>query len=266
MGGFKWNWIVPSVAASPGPVVYVSSEESGGTHFHPASVLSSHATYMVVQFQTSPGQEPQTENIAWESMRVWHGSLSPHVWEEVLAENPSTTTFIPKSRKYCPPSFKKIAEQHGVPIPAHLAEPTPLVAARSAAAPAHQQTRQSGTDAGPGGAASSSYSTRRGTRGAQSSAIDPPSAEDASSLQGKGRKWLDAVREFGETVNDKVLIHMPEFMALRRDLYVHSYAVWLVVMVCSPAGLQRFSIAACMPLLLSVFYIAYACTVDYSLY
>lgn len=216
------------MAASPGSVVYVA-EEAGTTVFHPASVLSSHATYMVVQFQTSPGQEPRTENIARESSRVWHGSVSSLVWEEAPAQNP--TAFVPKSRKYCPPSFKKIAEQHGVPIPAHLAEPTPLVDARNFTS--QQQPRQPGGDAGLSEGANRTVGTRNAARAGPSSAVDPSSAEDARNLAGKGRDWLDAVREFGESVKDKVLIHMPEFMALRRDLFVHSYAVWLVVMVCS---------------------------------
>ena len=225
-GGFKWNWLVPALAANPGSSVYVAGEE-GGTLFHPASVLATHATYIEVQYQNSPGTEPRTENIARESSRVWHGSLSPLVWEEAPAEAPG---FVPKSRKYCPPSFKKIAEQHGVPVPAHLVEPTPLVLARNPAS-AHQQSKQPAGDAGKKTGARGGYSTRRGSRAGPGSALPAPSAENASCLEGKGQEWLDAVRGFGETIKDKVLINMPEFMALRRDLYVHSYAVWLVVMV-----------------------------------
>lgn len=214
------------------------AEEEGGTRFHPATVRSSHATYIEVQYQSSPGTEPRTENVARESLRVWHGSLSPLVWEETSVG--AQTVFVPKSRKYCPPSFKKIAEQHDVPIPAHLAEPTPLVTARNPA-PAHQPSKQLASEAGQGIGASGGYSTRKSARAGPSSAAVAPSAEEASCMERKGREWLDAVRGFGESIKDKVLIHMPEFMALRRDLFVHSYAVWLVVMVRSLSFKKPYS-------------------------
>lgn len=198
------------------------SEEPGATVFRAATVISTHGTYIAVQFQCNTAQEPQI--IARESARVWHGSLSRLVWEEKKCQTTGEQVFTPKSREYCPRTFKQLAEQHGVPVPEHLVDPQPLVTARSSAPQPNMGMGQSAV-------ASTSQPSRRSTRAGQNAVIHQVSSEDADLFEAKGQQWLEAVRSFGESIKERVLINMPEFMALRRDLYVHSYAVWVVVMV-----------------------------------
>lgn len=234
------------MAASAGAEVYVAEEDVGtslAARFRPAKVVGMHATYMVIQWLTGEGVDTRTDNIARESKRIWHGSLSRLVWEEDStlhheSEAPAQDypMYTPKSRKYCPRSFYQLAEQHGCVLPVHLKDPVPININRIQKVQRpklpHEATPHRMAQPSPLSNGAAALDDGAGP----STTVDAPQPpqkeqESAAEPEVQAQHWLDAVHRFGTSINDKVLMCMPEYLSLRRDLYVHSYALWQVVMV-----------------------------------
>ena len=204
--------------------------------------------------------ERDSTNPEWlpvDSYRIWHGTLDESLWEDM-----QEFAFAPFSRRLFPDSFATIAATHGLSPPrinvghihgaggANATAPgrsrkrsrsrSPVKSPmRAAAAPAE---RNDGTAAAAAAAASSA-----GVGGAQHNSETPtatpvasPSALPANAAeltgtskiyQGAADAWVAAVRKYGDQVGDPVLARMPAMLAFKRDMAVHPYALWLVILV-----------------------------------
>jgi hypothetical protein len=61
---------------------------------------------------------------------------------------------------------------------------------------------------------------------------NPAAGEGIARLESDAAKFLERARTFGVARRLKGLSKLPEFLSVRRDMWVHAYALWLVVMVC----------------------------------
>lgn len=249
-GGLKHHWIAPKVAARPDDTAYIAAH-AHSSEFRAATVVAHHPTYMLVTWDDASAngssEKPKPDVVSRESTSVWHGSISDDTWE---ASAPGV--HIPKSRLYCPETYKQIAVKHGV-------DPPPLsskavVPSSGARGPSRQATvppvsssatkapPAAGPTSGPPRDACTPPSTAANSAEAApadnaSGTPAPATASPAAAENGftnhdrDAENWLQAVRRYGEHISDPVLQQMPRFLGLRRDLFVQSYALWLVVMV-----------------------------------
>lgn len=257
-GGLQRNWVPPKNAARPDDMAYIA-ENALSTEFRRATVVAHHPTYILVTWDgakatDSPGKS-KTEVISRENTAVWHGTVADEAWEPAGLETPDI--HIPKSRRYCPETYKQIAARHGVE-PETFDSTADAPPARSAggprsgmAPPVAASATKDQPAATPASATPPDACTPPSTAANSSGptpADDAPTGTAAPATGGAtqeqngftnhdrdAEQWLLAVRRYGDHTSDPVLQQMPRFLGLRRDLFVHSYALWLVVMVCRHA-------------------------------
>eukprot|EP00892_Ulva_mutabilis_P011161 jgi/Ulvmu1/8417/UM042_0124.1 len=252
-GGLQRNWISPKLAARPDDEAYIAPH-AHSVQFRRATVVAHHATYIMVDWRddeaktSSSKREPEV--IPRESTNVWHGTITDEAWEPLGSDSPGL--YVPKSRRYCPETFAEIAAKHGLEPPEvdHMpAIPQVRLGGRPrqsmvapAAAPAKKDPPAASPSSEPHQAACTPPSTAAKVPDATPADHTPssPTAAAASAAtptengftnhDRDAKKWLGAVRRYGNLVSDPVLQQMPRYLGLRRDLFVQTYALWLVVM------------------------------------
>lgn len=254
-GGLQRNWISPKMAARPDGIAYIAAH-AHSIDFRRATVVSHHSTYITVTWDdseaTPASEKREPEVIPRESTNVWHGTIEDAAWEPLSPDRPDIR--VPKSRRYCPETYAEIAAKHGVDPPKlNHTPPIPQVrfggrprqcmvppaaatatkdhpAASQSSEPRHDACTPPSTAANVSAEATAADNRPPGPAAATAGAATP--AENGFTNHDRDAEtWLDAVRRYGNHVEDPVLQQMPRYLGLRRDLFVQSYALWLVVMV-----------------------------------
>lgn len=269
-GGLQRNWVLPKNAARPDDMAYIA-ESALSTEFRRATVVAHHPTYILVTWDAAKATETsvklKTEVISRENTSVWHGTVADEAWEPAGPETPDI--HVPKSRQYCPETYKQIAARHGVEPPSFKStadvppvrsggRPRSVMVPPVATNTTKDQAAATPASATPPDACTppSTAANSSGPTPADNAPTGAAAPATGSATQGQNgftnhdrdaEKWLLAVRRYGDHISDPVLQQMPRFLGLRRDLFVHSYALWLVVMVRPPAVLLALPSLICAP-------------------